>query len=108
MMLVFPVVELPRIVMPLLVGRSEDKCSRISLNSHFRPTKVLEAATGGFGTSKNNGLRIEESLLLLTLASIADAVKEKRSINKALSQGKPKGSFINYVTPIWMIFDPSL
>jgi hypothetical protein len=35
MMLVLPVADDPKIVMPLLVGRSEDRCSRISRKSHF-------------------------------------------------------------------------
>ena len=61
MMLVFPVAELPKMVMPRLVGKSEDRCSRISRNSHFLPTKIRGAAMGDLGTSKNNGLRKEES-----------------------------------------------
>lgn len=58
MMLVFPVVLDPWITIPRLVGRSDEKCSRISLNSHFLPTKHFGKATGELGTSKNNGLKI--------------------------------------------------
>ncbi len=57
MMLVFPVVLEPCITIPRLVGKSDEKCSRISLNSHFLPTKHLGKAIGAFGTSKNKGLK---------------------------------------------------
>ena len=54
MMLDLPVAWAPWIIMPPLVGKSEDKCSKTSRKSHLRPTKlVLE----GDGTSKNRGLR---------------------------------------------------
>ena len=81
MMLVLPVVELPRMVIPLLVGKSEDKCSRISRNSHFRPTKIRGAETGGFGISKNNGLRKEDNLMPTVEDSIEAAEKKTRILN---------------------------
>ena len=46
--------------MPPLVGRSDDKCSRTSRKSHFRPTNVVLDMDG---TSKNRGLSGQFSLL---------------------------------------------
>ena len=71
MILVFPVAELPCMMIPPEVGRSVVKCSKISRNIHFRPTKTereKESVSYMFlvlillkivvlGTSKNNGLR---------------------------------------------------
>ncbi len=77
MMLVLPVVELPRIVIPLLVGKSEERCSRISRKSHFRPTKIRGAETGGFGISKNNGLRKEDNLMPTVEEASMEAARKK-------------------------------
>jgi hypothetical protein len=78
MMLVLPVVELPRMVIPLLVGKSDERCSRISRKSHFRPTNIRGADTGGFGISKNNGLRNEDSLIPTMEASMEVAGKDEK------------------------------
>jgi hypothetical protein len=63
----------PKMVMPLLVGRSDDRCSRISRKSHFRPTKLLEAATGGLGTSKKRGFSSDDSWPAATWLSTDEA-----------------------------------
>ena len=60
MMLDFPDACMPWIIMPPLVGRSDDKCSRTSRKSHFRPTNVVLDMDG---TSKNRGLSGQFSLL---------------------------------------------
>ena len=60
MMLDFPEACMPWIIMPPLVGRSDDKCSRTSRKSHFRPTNVVLDMDG---TSKNRGLSGQFSLL---------------------------------------------
>ena len=80
MMLVFPVAELPKMVMPLLVGRSDERCSRISRNSHFRPTKVRGPAAGDLGTSKKSGLSRDESWVLLTKLSTTAAEIEGQKL----------------------------
>ena len=68
MMLVFPVAELPCIIIPPAVGRSDVKCSKMSRKIHFLPIKVVwdkfpisdifllltVLKIAGFGTSKNN------------------------------------------------------
>ena len=73
MIRVFPVAELPWITIPPDVGKSVVKCSSISRNIHFLPTKVKREQESRsyiflvlmllniavFGTSKNNGFKCQ-------------------------------------------------
>ena len=74
MMLDFPVACIPWIIIPPLVGRSDDKCSRTSRKSHFLPTNVVLDIDG---TSKNRGLSGQFSLLK------AGKIKKKRERMKS-------------------------
>ena len=74
--------------MPPLVGRSDDKCSRTSRKSHFRPTNVVLDMDG---TSKNRGLSGQFSLLK------AGKIKKHfiGSFLQALTNPVPKIHFIS-------------
>lgn len=54
MTLDLPVPDPPQMTMPPLVGRSDEKCSRISRWSHRRPTKHRLSEV--LGSSKKSGL----------------------------------------------------
>ena len=56
---VFPVADPPWTTMPPLVGRGDDKCSRTSRKSHFRPTNVFRRPLWllALGTSKKSGFK---------------------------------------------------